>query len=49
MSSGVALGIVTAIMLITFVGIAIWAYRPARKDEFDRAARLPLADEDDKP
>ena len=49
MNSGVALGIVTAVMLITFVGIAIWAYRPGRKDEFERAARLPLADEETKP
>ena len=49
MDSGVALGIVTAIMLVTFVGIAVWAYRPGRKAEFDRAARLPLADEETKP
>ncbi|GAB1596213.1 cbb3-type cytochrome oxidase subunit 3 [Lysobacter claricitrinus] len=37
-------GIVTAILLVLFIGGWIWAWRPARKPEFDAAARLPLTD-----
>ena len=39
-------GIVTAILLLTFVGGWIWAWSPKRKQAFDEAARLPLADGD---
>jgi cytochrome c oxidase cbb3-type subunit 4 len=38
-------GIVTAVLLVLFVGGWIWLWRPARKSELDAAARLPL-DED---
>ena len=48
MISGVVLGVVTAVMLVTFIGIAAWAYGPGRKHAFERAARLPFADEVDK-
>ena len=34
---------VTAFSFALFVGILIWAYRPARKREFDEAAQLPFA------
>ena len=37
-------GIVTAILLTLFVAGWIWAWRPARKAEFDAAAQLPLVD-----
>lgn len=37
-------GIVTAVLLVLFVGGWIWAWRPARKAEFDAAAQLPLTD-----
>ncbi len=39
-------GIVTLLLLLLFVGIWVWAWMPARRAEFDRAARLAL-DEDD--
>jgi cytochrome c oxidase cbb3-type subunit 4 len=39
-------GIVTGILLLLFVGGWIWAWRPARKVEFDAAARMPLNDEE---
>lgn len=39
------LGIVTAILLVLFVGGWIWAWRPTRVAEFDAAARLPLLDD----
>jgi cytochrome c oxidase cbb3-type subunit 4 len=38
-------GIITAILLAVFIGAWIWAWRPARRPEFDRAARMPLEDE----
>ena len=38
-------GIVSAVLLASFVGGWIWAWRPARRAAFDAAARLPL-DED---
>lgn len=33
---------VTAAGFVLFVGILVWAYRPARKVEFDEAAQLPF-------
>ncbi len=43
-------GIVTLVLLVMFVVGWIWAWRPARKAEFDAAARLPLDEngEDDR-
>jgi len=34
--------LVTASSFIIFVGILVWAYRPARKPGFDEAAQLPF-------
>lgn len=42
-------GIVTAILLALFLAGWIWAWRPARKSEFDAAARLPLNDNEETP
>ncbi|RMH93845.1 cbb3-type cytochrome c oxidase subunit 3 [Lysobacter pythonis] len=39
-------GIVTAILLVLFVGGWIWAWNPKRKQAFDAAARLPLDDQE---
>ena len=39
--------LVTVAGLIGFVSILVWAYLPARKKQFDEAARLPfLADKE---
>ena len=38
-------GIVSTVLLASFVGGWIWAWRPSRRAAFDAAARLPL-DED---
>ncbi len=35
----------TVILLISFVGIVIWAYSKRRKSDFDEAANLPFADQ----
>jgi cytochrome c oxidase cbb3-type subunit IV len=38
-------GVITAVLLVLFIGGWIWVWRPARKTEFDAAARLPLEDD----
>ena len=35
----------TTLLLISFIGIVIWAYSKRRKSQFDEAANLPFADE----
>jgi len=38
-------GIWTALLLIGFIAIVLWAYSTRRRDSFDRAARSVLQDE----
>ena len=40
-------GIVTAILLATFVAGWIWAWSPKRKSDFETAARLPLENDEE--
>lgn len=49
MSAGEISGVVTAILLVAFIGGWIWAWRPSRRADFDAAARLPLEDNDREP
>lgn len=35
----------TIVVMVTFLGIVLWAYSDKRKASFDEAARLPLEDE----
>lgn len=37
-------GIVTAVLLLLFLGGWAWAWSPERRVDFDAAARLPLDD-----
>ena len=46
MSSGTLSGIVTALLLVLFIGVCIWAYSSRRRSRFDAAARMPLEDDD---
>ncbi len=39
-------GLSTALLLVAFVGLCIWAYSHKRKAAFDEAANLPFADEE---
>jgi cytochrome c oxidase cbb3-type subunit 4 len=41
-------GIVTVILMVTFIAIWVWAWRPHHRRTFDRLARLPLADDADR-
>ncbi len=35
------------VILVTFLGIVVWAFSSKRKADFDEAARLPFDDEAD--
>jgi len=35
----------TIVIMVTFLGIVVWAYSSKRKADFDEAARLPFEDE----
>jgi len=39
--------IMTVLMFAIFIGICVWAWSGKRKKEFDDAANLPFADEDE--
>lgn len=38
-------GIITAILLATFIGGAFWLFAICRASDFDRVSRIPLDDE----
>ena len=38
-------GIVTALLLLVFIGAWAWAWSPRRRKDFEEAARLPLDDD----
>jgi cytochrome c oxidase cbb3-type subunit 4 len=40
-------GIITAVLLVSFIGLCIWAWSSRRKAEFDKAAALPLEEDHD--
>jgi cbb3-type cytochrome oxidase subunit 3 len=40
------MGVMTLAFLVFFVGWAVWAYHPARKDDMDRASMMPFDDGD---
>lgn len=46
MDINLARSVITALSLVCFIGIVVWAYRPARKQGFEEAANLPFVDDD---
>lgn len=38
-------GLITAVLMILFVGLVFWAYSRRRHSVFEAAARLPLEDD----
>lgn len=42
MDHGTLSGIVTAFLLMTFIGIVVWAWSKRARGSFEEAARLPL-------
>lgn len=47
MDMGTFRGLLTLVLLMAFLGITWWAYSKRRKKEFDEAANLPFADDDE--
>lgn len=47
MDTGTFRGIITGILIVAFIGITVWAYSRRRKPDFDEAANLPFADDDE--
>jgi len=45
MDIGVFRGIVTAVLLVLFVGLWFRSWSRKRKDEYDAASRMPLGDD----
>lgn len=39
----------TVLVVIAFAGVVWWAYGPGSKHRFDKAEKLPFADNDDEP
>jgi cytochrome c oxidase cbb3-type subunit 4 len=40
-------GLWTGVLLVTFIGIVVWAWSGKRKGAFDEAAQIPLHDDDE--
>lgn len=38
-------GLVTGILLVSFIGLVAWAWSRARRADFDAAAQLPLEED----
>lgn len=49
MDYGTLQGIITIIVMLTFVGIFAWAYSSRRKAQFDEAANLIFDENQNKP
>jgi cytochrome c oxidase cbb3-type subunit 4 len=45
MDSGTLSGIVTAILTVLFIGVWVWAFSSRRRDQFNRAAQVPLEED----
>ncbi|AGZ36096.1 CcoQ/FixQ family Cbb3-type cytochrome c oxidase assembly chaperone [Pseudomonas sp. SWI6] len=45
MDIGMIRGLGTVVVMVAFVGLALWVFSPRRKREFDEATLLPFADD----
>jgi cytochrome c oxidase cbb3-type subunit 4 len=45
MTSGTLSGIVTSILILLFLGVWVWAFSSRRKEQFSKAARMPLEED----
>jgi len=39
-------GVSTILVMIGFTGVCLWAYSSKRKEEFDQAAQMPFAEDE---
>jgi cytochrome c oxidase cbb3-type subunit 4 len=44
-SSGFVSGVLTAVLLLAFIGVVAWAWSSRRREQFEAAARLPLEED----
>ena len=49
MDIGTFRGIVTGVLLVSFLALIAWAWSRRRTASFDAAARMPLEEEDPRP
>jgi cytochrome c oxidase cbb3-type subunit 4 len=49
MDIGTIRGLGTVVVMVAFIGLALWVYSPRRKAEFDDARLLPFADQPQAP
>ena len=47
MDIGTIRGLGTVVVMVAFIGLALWVFSPRRKAEFDDATMLPFADDPD--
>ncbi|MBC3413690.1 cbb3-type cytochrome c oxidase subunit 3 [Pseudomonas sp. SWRI51] len=47
MDIGMIRGLGTVVVLVAFIGLALWVFSPRRKQDFDEATQLPFADDPD--
>lgn len=45
MDMGTIRGLGTVVVMVAFIGLALWVFSPRRKAEFDDATLLPFADD----
>jgi len=45
MDIGMIRGLGTVVVMVAFIGLALWVFSPKRKAEFDDATLLPFADD----
>ena len=45
MDIGTIRGLGTLVVMVAFIGLALWVFSPRRKAEFDDATMLPFADD----
>jgi cytochrome c oxidase cbb3-type subunit 4 len=45
MDIGMIRGLGTLVVMVAFIGLALWVFSPRRKSEFDDATMLPFADD----
>lgn len=39
-------GVLTVVLMLAFIGVCVWAWSRRRKPTFDRAAKMPLEEDD---
>jgi cytochrome c oxidase cbb3-type subunit 4 len=49
MDWGFVMGVITAVLLVAYLGIVAWAWHRDRKQLFDEASRYPFFDDEGRP